>query len=206
MSFFDAEGKRLLTDAVRQAELQTSGEFVIVVRPASERYRHVDLAVGLLTALAILCVFLYHPEPFDFTYLPIELAGAFAVGVVASLGLPPLKRALLSRANMTRAVRRAAREAFVDRGVHRTRRRTGVLVCVSVFERHVELVPDVGVDPDSFLGVWNGVRGALEQAVRRGDVKALASGVVALGRGLGTSLPRSPDDANELPDAAQEAT
>jgi putative membrane protein len=206
MSFFDAEGKRLLTDAVRRAEKQTSGELVIVVRPAAEPYRHVDLAVGLVTALAVLCVFLYHPEPFDFTYLPFELAGAFAVGVIASLGLPPLKRMLLSRASVTRAVRRAAREAFVDRGIHRTRRRTGVLVCVSVFERRVELVPDVGVDSASFLGAWNDVRDTLDGAVRRGDVKAFASGVVSLGTGLAKFLPRAVDDANELPDAPQEGT
>jgi len=204
MSFFDQEAKRRLTDAVREAERQTSGEIVIAVRPASDRYRHVDLGVGLVTAIAVLCVFLYHPAPFDFTYLPLELAAAFAVGVVASLGIPPLKRALLSRAAVTRAVRRAAREAFVDRGVHRTRGRTGVLVCISVFERRVELVPDVGIDPVSFHAEWSAAREALEEAVRRRDVKALASAVVTLGRALSQPLPRAADDTNELADAPEE--
>ena len=44
-------------------------------------------------------------------------------------------------------MRTAARAAFVDQGISRTRGRTGILVFVSLFEREVEVVADVGVDP-----------------------------------------------------------
>jgi putative membrane protein len=204
VTFFDTDGKRVLTDAVRRAEQKTSGEIVVVVCPASGRYRHVDLAVGTVVSFAILCVFLYHPAPFDFTYLPLELAAAFAVGALACLAFRPLKRVLVLRASMAREVRRAAREAFVDQGVHRTRRRTGILAFVSVFERRVDLVPDVGVDVSSMQQTWDGVHAALERAVRRGDVDAFAEGVVALGGALAAALPHTADDVNELPDAPQE--
>ena len=204
MTFFDEDGKRVLTDAVKEAERQTSGEIVIVVRPASDAYRHVDLLVGLLLSAAALCVFLYHPDPFDFTYLPLELLAVFAVGFVSSLGIPPLKRALVPRGALARAARRGAREAFVDRGIHRTHRRTGVLVCVSTFERCVELVADVGIDPAAFDDAWSAVRRDLERAVRRADVPAFAAAIVALGRALAKPLPRHAGDENELPDAPLE--
>jgi putative membrane protein len=196
-SFFDEAGRRLVTAAVKDAERATSGEIVVVVRPSSATYRHVDFAVGLASAAAVLCVFLYHPAPFDFTWLPLELAGAFAVGVAVSLGAAPLKRALVSRAVVSRAVRAAACEAFVSRGVHRTRGRTGVLVLVSALERRVEIVADLAVKSPLDAS-------ALERAVRRHDVEAFAAAIVALGRALGETLPRAADDENELPDAPEE--
>lgn len=204
MGFFDADGKRLVTQAVKQAEAKTSAELVVVVRPASARYGHVDGLVGLSTAMAFLCVFLYAPTPFDFTYLPLELAGAFAFGVLCALGVPSLKRALVPRAEMTRAVRSAACETFVERGVHRTRGRSGVLVCVSSFERRVELVTDVGVKAATASREWDAACATLEAAVRRRDVQAFAAGLVSLGAALAGPLPRADDDENELPDAPQE--
>jgi uncharacterized membrane protein len=59
---------------VADVERVTSAEIVVVLRRASGHYRQADLAAGAVAALAGLCVFLYYPEPFDFTFLPLELA------------------------------------------------------------------------------------------------------------------------------------
>lgn len=197
MSFFDASAKERVTNAVRAAESDTSAQIVVCVRPSCADYRVVDVGFGILLATALLCLFLYYPAPFGFTFLPLELSAVFVIGMLLSLGVPPLKRRFVTRRATERALRRAACEAFVDARVHTNRRRTGVLVLVSAFEQKVEIVRDIGVTAPLDAS-------ALERAVRRHDVEGFARALVSLGSELAKVLPRAADDTNELPDAPSE--
>src|SRR5262245_17447895 len=107
-----------------------------------------------MAALAALCVFLYHPDEFDFTFLPLELLGFFAFAAAACANLPPLRRLLTSRRMREENVHDAARALFVDRGVTRTSGRTGILVYLSALEQDVEVVTDIGVDEAALGPRW----------------------------------------------------
>ena len=101
-------------------------------------------------------------------------------------------------AEISARLRAAAREAFVDQGVSRTRRRTGILVYVSTFERRVEIVADIRVDTKL---VDAEVR-ALAEAVAHGpDLDAFVEALRRFGPALARALPRGADQVNELPDA-----
>ena len=200
--FYGPAAQSVVRRAIADAEGATSAEIVVVVHVESGAYRDSDQRMGLVVALLALCVFLYHPAEFDFTYLPLELALSFGIGLLLSLGVPPLRRALTSRRRMDAAVRSAARAAFVERGVHRTRGRTGVLVLVSTFEKRVELVGDVGVDESTITA---DLRSRFEASVGGNDVGRFADAVRELGTALGRRLPRQHDDVNELGDAVVEA-
>src|SRR5438045_3928208 len=71
----------------------------------------------------------------------VQRPAAGGLGAVLAELLP----ARLIERGLRERVLAAARAAFVELGVHRTRARTGVLVYVSVRERRVELVCDVAV-------------------------------------------------------------
>ena len=200
--FLGADARRELTAAVRAIEARSSVEIVVAVHPRSAAYAHVDLAVGLAAAMAWLCVFLYHPEPFDFTFLPLEMLGAFAAGALLSWALPPLKRALLRDRTIAREVERAAKTAFVDLGVTACRDRTGLLVFSTTFERRVQVVADSGVPK---LAALDGLEARLARALRAGDVKAFAATLASLADAFAEALPRRHDDVNELPDEPLEA-
>jgi len=60
--------------------------------------------------------------------------------------VPAIKRALTPAAWRQRTLVRAARATFVERGVHNTRDRTGILVYISQLERAVTLVFDSGLE------------------------------------------------------------
>src|SRR5208282_5063169 len=101
-----------------------------------------------------------------------------------------VKRALLPRKRVEEQVRMAARAAFVQQGVSRTRGRTGILVFVSMLERRVELVVDVGVDAKLLEAQGQ----ALAASMKRGpDFEAFVAGVRALGPALSGALRRSAD-------------
>jgi putative membrane protein len=200
--WFDDDIKASIKSAVQALEESSSAEIVVTVHPEGARYRHAELATGTLLAVAWLAVFLYAPEPFDFTFLPLELALAFVIGALVASAVGPWRRLLTPRAAMRREVERSAKSAFFDLGVSRSRGRTGMLVFISVFERRAILLRDAGVPA---LPAMSEVQALLEACVRRGAVDEIAPALARLKEGLAKALPRAADDVNELPDELVEA-
>jgi putative membrane protein len=86
-------------------------------------------------------------------------------------------------------------------GVGRTRDRNGVLVFVSLFERRVGVVADVGIDPRAMGAAWTDAVGALEASLAAGaDTERFLAALAALGPPLAAAMPHRDDDVNELPD------
>lgn len=199
--FFLEPTKRAVRAAVADAEKMTSAEIVVTVRRECGDYRRADLEVGSLFALALLCVFLYHPEPFDFTYLPVELAAAFMLGAILSAYVTPLRRLLIPRSIRAANASRAAKAAFVDLGIHRTKGRTGILVFVAAFEGTVEVVADVGIHPKKLGVAWDEVVRKLDRAFRLDrSAELFIDALRQLGPVLAKEHPRAHDDENELKD------
>lgn len=198
----DKKAKEAVADAIRAVEKQTSAEVVVAVRPHAASYRHADYLVGALTAFTTLLVLLFHPREFAVEMMPVDVLVAFVLGAVVSAQVAPLRRIFLGRRAMQENAARAARAAFVDLGVSRTTGRSGILVFVSAFERHVEVVADIGVDTSALGVAWPEIVGKLNAALRQGGATANAfvEALLAMGPVLGRRLPRAHDDVNELPD------
>lgn len=206
-AFFAAPGKKRITEAIARAERVTGAEIVVAVRRSADRYREAEALGGLTLAMVLLCLFLYWPEPFDYTYFPLEQAVSFVVGALLVAGLPGLKRALVRPSTRLERVQRAAKAAFYDLKISGTRGRNGILVYVSTFERAVVLLPDLGVDPKALGSAFSEVAQKLDRAVRLdGDLERFAQGLEELGRVLSATHRRAKDDVNELPDAVSEGS
>jgi putative membrane protein len=199
-AFLGAAARAQATAAVRQVELGTSAELVVCARHASGSYRHADWLAGSLLAFAALCVLLFTPQAFAVRTMPLDVTVMWALGAAASSRSPWLRRMLTSARQLRENVRTAARAAFFTAGVATTSGRTGVLVYVSLLERSVEVVHDVGIDPNRLGQRWASALGELERAVAAGDFEKLVAGLLALGGPLADALPRRAHDVNELPD------
>ncbi len=202
--WFSPQFREAVKQAVQKVEHSSGAELVVAVRPSSGHYRHTDFVVGIALATLGLCVFLYHPAPFDFTFLPLELAALFGVGWLLSIGVPPLRRALTRKRLLDDAVETRARATFVELGVHRTSNRGGVLVFISAFERRAKIVADVGVPAHALGEGWRRWAERVESAVQKRDIDALLVELGALGALLAPELPRPGNDHNELPDSVRE--
>jgi putative membrane protein len=197
--FLDDAARAAFASAIEAIEGASAAEIVVAVRRRSASYRHANVVIGAAVAVGGLAAMLFSIHEFALTSILID---PFVVGGLAGAAvelLPGVKRLLSPRALRRREVVRAARATFIERGVHRTRDRTGVLVYISCLEREVVLVPDTGIER-----VLAGDPGAdatrtLTAAMPDGGA-AVARELGRIGPALAAGFPRRGDDVNELPD------
>lgn len=198
--FFDETARKRAAECVAAVERETGAEMVIVVRRISGRFRAADYLGGFAIALLVLAVLIFHPHAFDEQYFPFEVLLGFVLGASVTANVVPLRRALAGAAACAESVRTAARAAFFDGGISRTKGRSGLLVYVSMFEKRVELVPDIGLDLGVLGPRWTELESRLASAVRAADFGAFLETLKSAAPLLAEACPRCADDVNELPD------
>lgn len=198
--FLDDEARRAFEEAIAAIERESAIEVVVALRRRSARYLHVNLIVGALVAFAGLAAMLFASYPFTlFAILVDPFLVGVAAGALVEL-LPPVKRLLTPFRYRDRSVHRAARATFVERGVHNTIDRSGLLVYISWLEREVALVPDSGLVAAFTPEAIAKAEAVLDAAMPAGGA-AVARALQELTRQFAQAMPRRADDRNELPDA-----
>jgi putative membrane protein len=198
--FLDASARAAFERAIAAIESGSAAEVVIAVRRRSASYLHANVVVGGLVAVAALAAMLFGEHVFALTSILVD---PFVLGGLAGAAvelLPAIKRLLAPAAMRDHAVARAARATFVERGVHNTRDRSGVLVYISWLEREVVLIADAGIERTLTPEAREQAERALTAAMPRGGA-AVAHELEQLAPALGAAVPRRTDDVNELPDA-----
>ena len=209
----------LVGAAVTEAERGTDGEIVTIVTDLSDSYHDAGLhwAVGAtFLALALLAVFpgsivavlTWFGNGWAQDHAPGEmLMVVFAVLAVVFLAVRyllawmPLRLALTPRGTKARRVRRRAIRYFKVGAESRTRKKTGVLIYLSMGEHMAEIVVDAAVVKAVEPEVWGAAMAALIDEVRAGRPGAgLAAAVKAVGAVLAQHFPKDHEDPNELPD------
>ena len=198
--FLDAAARTAFEQAIAAIERASGVEVVIAVRRRSAAYLHANIVAGGLVAFAGLAAMLFGAHVFSLLAILIDpfVVGALA-GAVLEL-LPDLKRWLTPRAMRHRAITRAARATFVERGVHNTRDRSGILVYISWLEREIVLIPDSGLERTLSSEARATAERALTAAMPQGGA-AVARELERLAPALAQAVPHRADDINELPDA-----
>jgi putative membrane protein len=202
MSWGTDEGDKAFRAAIADIEQTSSVEVVVAVRAHARLFVAQHLAVGLIALIAVL-VFaaLNQWDPWAVIALPI------ATGFVAMLlveWIPGLYRFLVSQRVRDEHTREAARALFVEKGVHATHKRTGMLVFISVIARAVEVVGDVNIVEKLTQKRIDGMAQALKAALPQGPA-AVGRTLANFGPELADVFPKRAGDTNELPDDPIEA-
>jgi putative membrane protein len=192
--------KQAIRSAVSYIESLSAVEVVVVVRRRSRPWTHIPFIAGGLAVWLTLALMLFTAPAFSLASFLVDpfLVGA-AVGWAASR-LPPTIRWFTPSAVRRRAVMTAANDTFVERGVHRTRGRTGVLVYCALGERMAAVIVDTAVAAGVAPGRLAAWRDQIEATIRRGP-QPVASVIAAMAPVFAAALPRLQDDVNELADA-----
>lgn len=200
MAFLNDEQKQQLRAAIRAAESKTSGEIVTVIAAASGRYYYYPtLWAALLAILAPLPVagLLVSFAPLGIVELQLLVFALLAL----ALRWPPIKLRLVPRSVQREYCARRAREQFLAQDLHTTANRTGVLLYVSVAERHVELLADAGINEKVAPETWERIVREFTAEVKTGRVaEGFLAAIGAVGRELATHFPAAGVNPNELPD------
>jgi len=198
--FFTQEERQRIEEAVRAAELRTSGEIVPMVVDASYDYPRAEILGGGLLALALAVTTSWaflHESLWHFLWI---FAVAYLPAVWSIRALPPLKRRLISPREVAEEVEEKAIVSFVEQGLHRTRDATGILILISLFERRVHVLADKGINDVVPPGTWDGIVEIVTDGVRRDDAcNALCVAIARCADLLETNFPRKADDTDELP-------
>lgn len=97
--------------------------------------------------------------------------------------------------------RRRALRAFHALGIHRTRRRNGVLLFLVMKKKRFEIVADEGIDGKAGASAWKEIAlDVTETLSRKGFEAGACRGVTLLGEVLAKHYPREEGDVDELPD------
>ena len=201
--FLDDDARAAFARAIAAVENASAVEVVVALRRRSAAYRHANVIIGALAAFAALAEMLFGSHPFS---LESILVDPFLVGIIAGAATElshHAKRWLTTPAARRREVACAARALFVERGVHATTGRSGLLVYISWLEREVALVADLGLaaalPPDALVRAEQ----ALTLAARDGGT-AVARALEQLADTMARAMPHRADDVNELPDVLDE--
>ena len=185
--------------AIQAAEQETAGEIVCVLARASSDYATLPLVWSIILALGLPWVLLFT------THWPVErlLLAQLALFAVALLALStPSLRVALTPARVRRAhAHQAAAEQFLNRGLTRTTRRTGVLVFVSLAERYARIIADEGVAEKVPQAEWQAAVDALTGHMREDRIAdGFVVAIEACGAILSKHMPPLAVNSNELPD------
>lgn len=198
--FLDDAARAAFKHAIESIESVTSIEVVIAVRRRSSAYLHANMIVGALVAFAGLATMMFASHEFANTSIVVDpfVVGLAAGGLVELL--PTVKRLLTPASGRRRHVLRAARATFVERGIHNTRDRSGVLVYISWLEQQVVLVADTGLARALPAEAIEKANDALTTVMTTSGA-AVATALRTILEPLSSAMPRRADDINELPDS-----
>lgn len=209
----------LVTAAIAEAELHTSGEIVAVVAAQSNDYDDVALVWASVIAFFAMSVIALFPDFYQGLYYRISggwgheltanqwLGTVIAIGVIKWIGMwlillwRPLRLWLTPRAILAGRVRARAVDLFKVGTEAKTLGRTGVLLYLSLREHRADIVADQAIAAKVSPEIWGDAMAALIDHVRaRRPGEGMAEAIRQMGVVLAEHFPRGSDNPNELPD------
>ncbi|WP_128893114.1 TPM domain-containing protein [Erythrobacter sp. HKB08] len=217
--YLDEKGHETVTQAVRDAELTTSGEIVTVLADRSDGYSDIVLAWCALAAFTAMSVFAIWPDvligwadqltgDWGTEWSIAEVISMVLTVGVATFGIvwlvlriDALRFRTIPGPVKSDRVRERAVKHFKVGAERRTHGRTGILIYLSMREHRAEIVADEPIAVKVDAEVWGNAMADMLVEIRKGCIaEGLAAGVRDVGEVLSQHFPRAEDDENELPD------
>jgi len=197
---FDNAAGESIGAAIGEIEAKTSAEVVVAVRGRSGTYRHADYLFGSIIALAGLLFVLFSPWNFHTYWIPFDLIALFLAGAFVSSRSDTVRRLLTTSAFRAKAARAGAAAMFYEAGIANTSAENGLLIYLSLLERHMEVIADRGVLKAIPALKWNHAVFELKAVALAADPARLIAAMREVGELLGEHMPASGENPNELPD------
>lgn len=207
-SYLDPRESAALEKEIAHLEAQTGVQLVTAVIGKAGSYVELPWkAFALAAALAGLALVIAAAmwprwtDAGDALIFAVAILGAGAASAILAVVAPPYARLFLRATRRDFEVRHCAQAFFLRRELFATRERNGILLLVSLFERKVEILPDVGLHARFGAADWRAVIDAMTPLLRqRRCFGALQHGVARVQATLLAKGMAAAADRNELPD------
>ncbi|HEY2864755.1 MAG TPA: TPM domain-containing protein [Casimicrobiaceae bacterium] len=213
-AFLDPAESAAIEAQVAGLEAKTGVQLVSAIIGKSDSYVELPwkaFALGTaLASLALVVVDAWRPQwsgGEEALTLAVTILGVGAASALLAIAVPPYARLYLRATRRDLEVRHYAQALFLRRELFRTPRRNGILMLVSLFERKIDILPDVGLHARIDAADWRGVIEAMTPLLReRRCFDALQVGIgrtqaMLLAKGMAVAA-----GGNELPDRPVQET
>lgn len=193
--------KENIKNLITESETRTDGEIVPMIIDHSDIYPVAHFRAAIIVSFLFSLILYYSPltviNPIYFLW--IQLPGLY-VGYF--LGHYPLiKKLMLTKDEIDREVTQRAHEAFLQHNLHTTKNHNGVLIFISIMERKIKIIADVGISKKVEQTVWDEIVFQFTQKVREDKfVEGLKETITATANVLENYFPSSGKKPNELGD------
>ncbi len=208
--FLSAAEAAAIEASIARVEARTGIPVVTAVVGKADAYPELPwmaFALGVsLSALAAVVADVLRPDWVSAQIALLHTATILAIGgasALAAVFIPAYARLFLRPALRDLEVRHYAQSLFLRRELFKTRGRNGILILVCRFERKIEILADVGLQPRIAAADWDGTIAAMTPHLRHGrSAAALEAGLDALGAMLaGKGFAAATGADHELSDA-----
>lgn len=200
-TFFSAKETENLKAVINDVESKTIGEVVVMVVDQSDPYIEAEILGGVLLGSLLslaLSVLFFHSSLWS--YVPLSFLLFFPCRLLFKR-TEVLKKWLVGTGRKEEAVRLRAEKAFFEKGLYKTKKNTGVLFFLSLFERKIWVLADKGIYEKMDQKSLNGYADEVSKGVREGRAcETLSHAIGEIGVLLSKHFPITPGDTNELPD------
>ena len=200
--FFTTEERERLKATTHEVESRTIGEIVIMVVDRSDRYLEAEVFGGVLlgSLLSLILTLLFFHSSI-WSYIPLSFLFFFPCRVLFQR-IDALKRLFVGIRRKEEAVRLRAERGFFEKGLYNTKKKTGILFFLSLFERKVWVLADKGIYEKMDQETLNRFAHEVSRGIKEGRAcEALSQAIQGIGELLSRHFPITPDDTDELPNA-----
>lgn len=203
--FLTAAERQHIEARVAEAEKRTAGEIVVMVVPSSYHYPLASMLGSLLTAMIISIAVTFLYEQFigkeSMWFFPALFSIVFIFVHEVIRRVPLLKRIFVTRSDMREEVEEAAIQTFYYRDLNQTVDHTGILIYISLFEHHVRVIADKGINDRVNKDAWQEIVTTIVGGIHaKTQAAAIATAVDRCADILSTHFPLKAGDRNELSD------
>ncbi|MBN2570851.1 MAG: TPM domain-containing protein [Ignavibacteriales bacterium] len=204
--YFSANDLETIEAEVKSVEKEISGEIVPVILENSGRYTIAIYRAAIIGALMGFIITILADRYTDwFTiYDPLiyfAITVLFGIiGAIKVISFPFLRRMLAGKNLLTESVQKKAEEFFLREEVFKTIQRTGILICISLFEKKIIILADKGISEKVDQELWNKIVEEISDDMKsknylNGILKAIRKCKDIL---LENGFSITPDDKDEL--------
>lgn len=203
--FLREDEKRRVTEAVKRAELQTSGEIVPMIVSASYEYPKARIITALFISFPSALLFchllatFFWLDPDNLYFFLCFFIPLYTFFYVTVGQIPKLKKPFISKVEMDEEVREEAVKSFFSERLHNTKDANGILLFISVFENKVWILADHGIQEKVEQHSWQEIIDDLTARLSGNNrCEAICECIDKIGVILQAHFPYTKDDTDEL--------
>jgi len=184
--------KELINEMITEAEKKSDSELVPMIVSRSDNYPAAHFRCAIIVSFLFSLGLYFSPlsiiNPIYFLW--IQIPGLILGYYLANM--TSITRLLITKEEIEYEVTQRAIEAFFEHNLHTTEQHNGVLIFISLLEKKIKIITDVGVKKKVDQKIWDEIIFDFTEKMKEGHfVEALKSTIMATSDILENYFPSS---------------